>query len=289
MPRGRPSTDTNNEIRPAQAAAVEKPESQQLRIRLNLRKKEPSPNKAESSSFKAEDNKENVRSPKITLSVRKHPSELPQITNPTPVAQPSAEKLKVGRPRGRPPKYPRPEGYVPTVKKTDPLFTRVPKITESTMRLASLGTAVRTPFRPLPNSPITGPLTHASSISVREQERFKALQNALPQILSAEHERLFKVEYNRPFESRKDAYERLLPFHIIAHAECTMPALLEKVDMPASISSLQKRFVDYCRHEKELKVPMEIQLLENRLNLEEEKFLLQKLKTDCMNKNGQMP
>jgi hypothetical protein len=160
------------------------------------------------------------------------------------------------------------------------------------MRLASLGGAPRVPFRPLPNSPATTantPLTHASSISLREQERFKTLQNAFPQILTSEHEKLFKVEYNRPFESQRDAFERLLPFHIIAHAECTMPALLDKVDLDSSIQLLQKRFTEYCRHEKELKVPMEIQLLENRLNLEEEKFLLQKLKSDCMSKNGHLP
>lgn len=284
MPRGRPSTATKNEIRLSEAPA-DKPENQ-LRIRLNLRKKEPSPIKA--SPVTNEENKENIRSPKITLSVRKLASELPQISSNTPT---EPEKPKVGRPRGRPPKYPRPEGYVPPAKRTDPLFTQVPKISESTMRLASLGGTQRVPFRPLPTSPTScnGPLTHTSSISLREQERFKALQNALPQILSTEHEKLVKVDYNRRFETHRDTYERFLPFHIIAHAECTMPALSEKVDFNVSLAALQKRYTEYCRHERELKVPMEIQLLENRLNLEEEKFLLQKFKTECMNNNGQLP
>ena len=296
MPRGRPSTGSKNENAPA---AGEKGENQ-FRIRLNLRKKEPSPTKPASK----EENKENIRSPKITLSVRKLPSELPQIntnnsnsssngiseSNTVPSQPPlvAVDRPKVGRPRGRPPKYPRPEGYVPPAKRTNnPLFTQVPRISESTMRLASLG---RVPFRPLPTSPTSAaPLTHTSSISLREQERFKALQNALPQILSTEHEKLVKVDYMRPFESLRDVYERLLPFHVLAHAECAMPAVLEKPDLEATLSALQKRYTEYCRQEKELKVPMEIQLLENRLNLEEEKFLLQKLKTECMNKNGQLP
>jgi hypothetical protein len=305
MPRGKSSNNADtddNEATPVNP----------LRLRLNLKKKEPSPPKEppiknltkftthSSDRNIAENAGQTIKSPKITLSVRK-------LRPPSPAqAQERDEENKENfRPennnsfqqpaikrRGRPPKYP------------SPMAPLVPKGTSAQRdqgtaagRLMSINPTfppLRAPLASLPLSSSAPPMMSSSAVSssltLREQERFKSLQNALPLHLSSEYERLFKVDYNRPFESSADAYERLLPFHIISHADYQMPTLLDKVgDVDGAIEQLQRRYGVYCRTDRELKIPMEIQLLENRLNLEEERFLLQKLKTECIAKYDKIP
>lgn len=304
MPRGKSSqTEINNSGEPRECENVTA-FANPLRIRLNLKRKEHSPVKeaAVKNYILNQENKENqIQLPKITLSVKKAPTETKLLTNSqTPIINYKNENSNTSKlnhqnldgnavkaRRGRPPKYPQPSGSSHTVPKNNHSIFKM----ESASRLSSISSTfptIKTPISPKIHTNLS-PLTHTSSISLREQERFKALQNALPFHLSLEYEKLFNVEYNKPFESKIDAYERLLPFHIISHAEYQMPSLLDKVDIDSSFETLRKRYSDYCRNEREIKVPMEIQLLENRLNLEEERFLLQKLKSECLSKFNKIP
>jgi hypothetical protein len=130
-----------------------------------------------------------------------------------------------------------------------------------------------------------------SAITPREQERYKALQQAIAQQLDTDHAALnCGVDYQTASlleMSRGDAFRRLLPFHTLRHAQLPMPALTvpERAilsDVPGAVANVRQRFRDLARAERDLAVPSEIQLLEQRLNLEEERFLLQKLKSDCL-------
>jgi len=311
MPRGRPPSSAgrnNNLLKNETEPGVE---ANPLRIRLNLKALAKRTGDVEQGNLNdtEDNNKENrrggnmaLKSPKITLSVRRIPDKEKSTTDETnfainshthshtPVAANSFQK--VSRPRGRPPKYPRPPNMIPGGDTGSGKVNRIASFsrnglaTESS-RLASLSpsSSFKNPFPP--NSAFhLPPLTHSSSISLREQERFKHLQNLLPQHLAADYERLIRVDYQHPFDSVQDAYERLLPFHILSHAACPIPA----IERPAcDLDALRIRYAGYCRAERETRVPIEIQLLENRLNLEEERFLLQKLKADCMNKYDKIP
>ena len=311
MPRGKPS---NNVDKGKSEATPVNP----FRLRLNLRRKEPSPPKdppiKNLTKLGSVDNpsQQNTKSPKITLSVRKlKPSfppqqqiqrqEFPQDEENKENFRPENTSNIISQPiikrRGRPPKYPSP--IVPLVSKTTGTSsTRMTDQISSTSRLISINSTfppLRNPLTSLQTPSSSSMVGHSlsavsSSLTLREQERFKSLQNALPLHLSSEYERLFKVDYNRPFESVTDTYERLLPFHIISHADYQMPTLLDRIaDFEGAISQLQRRYSVYCRADRELKIPMEIQLLENRLNLEEERFLLQKLKSECIAKYDKIP
>ena len=87
-----------------------------------------------------------------------------------------------------------------------------------------------------------------------------------------------------PFASFADAVERLLPYHLALNAgQYEDDAGLKRLDpaeLEASYASLVNRFKSIIHAQHSKPVSTELLLLEQRLCLEEEKFLLQKMKSD---------
>ena len=87
-----------------------------------------------------------------------------------------------------------------------------------------------------------------------------------------------------PFSGLADAVERLLPHHLAMNAgQYDLDAALPRMDQARfddAFSSLLSRFKSIIHAQHSKPVSTELLLLEQRLCLEEEKFLLQKMKSD---------
>lgn len=127
------------------------------------------------------------------------------------------------------------------------------------------------------------PVTSSSFVNPNESEFVQKAKNILNIAFQHDQSSLLQPSFT-PFSSVADAVERLLPYHLALNAgqydTDTHFTITPDEDIQATLSALETRFQTIIHTQHSKRVPTELLLLEQRLCLEEEKFLLQKLKSE---------
>lgn len=127
------------------------------------------------------------------------------------------------------------------------------------------------------------PVQTSSFVNPNESEFVQKAKNILNVAFQQDHGSLQQPSF-APFASIADAVERLLPYHLALNAgqydTDASFTITPNEDIQAALSALETRFQSIIQTQHSKRVPTELLLLEQRLCLEEEKFLLQKLKSE---------
>lgn len=226
--------------------------------------------------------------PKITLSVRKSSEERVSVVEPKSLV-PSTSELSdpPKRKRGRPPKNPT---SVPSTSTARRDFPKPPSMMRS---LPSIGRPPMAAFVPPQKvmSPLgydanrvagslKGPITAHTTIGDAELAKISRLKGHLATFVESDVETINRADHKRPFSSKQDMIERLLPFHLLSMADIQVyiPPNSSSIDnVQEEMQKLKASFETLIRNQNQQPIPTELRLLEQRLCLEEEKFLLEKM------------
>lgn len=132
--------------------------------------------------------------------------------------------------------------------------------------------------------PVNNTTTSSSSfVNPNESEFVQKAKNIL-NVAFQQDQGSLQLPSFAPFASVADAVERLLPYHLALNAgqydtDASL-TITPNEDIQAALSTLETRFQSIIHTQHSKRVPTELLLLEQRLCLEEEKFLLQKLKSE---------
>lgn len=133
------------------------------------------------------------------------------------------------------------------------------------------------------SSASAAPLPPTFSVNPNENEFVQRSKNILNVALQQDQGSV-QTPVLTPFTSLTDAVERLLPYHLALNAgqyeEDVSLQPLDQDNLESSYQNLVARFKTIIHNQHSKPVSTELLLLEQRLCLEEEKFLLQKMKND---------
>jgi hypothetical protein len=247
--------------------------------------------------------------PKITLSVRRTEEQLTvatanlkstatidatnQSTNQTAQSQDPPK-----RKRGRPPKNINSKNtLLPEALPSRPSLLKntipVGSSKQNVPRQTSFQRPLPTPTSSTPTIPsrealsltsgMKGSITAHSTISDADLAKISRLKGHMATFLESDIEAINHADYKRPFTSKQDMIDRLLPFHLLSLADIQVyipPTLgsIEKVE--DEMQKIKTSFESFIRNEHSQTIPTELRSLEQRLCLEEEKFLLEKMRAE---------
>lgn len=169
-----------------------------------------------------------------------------------------------------------------------PLLAGAGEVSAASLILQQQQGSYRVPIAPL--------VSHQVNAPPAERDEDRILKNLLTESFQARMHRLSTdlASWRRPFADTNDAANRLWPFwELLAPAELTNnPAYrlagVKVGENPQECHIRQRReyaglvdkFVDVLVKERSKRIPAELQLLEQKLCLEEEKFLCAKLRSE---------
>ncbi len=152
--------------------------------------------------------------------------------------------------------------------------------------LSSMPTSMSSSTSSMPSvTSVTSTASTGASFTVNpnENEFVQKSKNTLNVALQQDQGTLQTPSFT-PFASLTDAVERLLPYHLALNAgqyeEDGQITAFDPIQLESSYSGLLTRFKSIIHAQHSKPVSTELLLLEQRLCLEEEKFLLQKMKND---------
>lgn len=175
--------------------------------------------------------------------------------------------------------------------------------------LKRLGPPPSSPLHSTPSWPGAGSLS--SSLLGQRQRQTQTYSSSLPNMPGGETEderrsrlavrewlqqqvqEMLQVDWNSPFSSPTEAIRRLYPFYVLPITKENLEDSRAAAPAPSSkaleeLDELQKRFSEDLLKERLLSVPTELVVLEQRLCLEEERFLYIKLKNEYAAKQRAM-
>lgn len=228
--------------------------------------------------------------PKITLSVRKASEERVSVVEPKSLI-PDDLTDPPKRKRGRPPKTP--TSVLPNPVKRD--FYKPASMMRSLPSIGRPPVATFVPPQKLMSplgydtnrvaGPLKGPITAHTTIGDAELAKIGRLKGHLATFVESDVEAINHADYKRPFSSKQDMIERLLPFHLLSMADIQVyippnPSGISIDNVNEEMQKLKSSFESLIRHQNQQSIPTELRLLEQRLCLEEEKFLLEKMRNE---------
>lgn len=235
--------------------------------------------------------------PKITLSVRKPGDENAVPENSLAVSVASrpdpGHSDPPKRKRGRPPKNPSLRMEIANQPSLSKRHQQQP-IPKPISRPMSAVLPAPVPLLPAQSGPILldgsglsrlkGPISAHSTIGDSELVKISRLKGHLSSLLDSDIEAINHSDYARPFSSKQDMVDRLLPFHLLSSADVhvSVPPNVRTVmdNLSAEMDKCREKFVRLVQSEDQNLIPTELKILEQRLCLEEEKFLLEKMCTE---------
>lgn len=290
-------------VKPTASAPPAKPTIPKLKLSLKLSATQPQTDQQQQPLPRLDENTK-PGLPKITLSVRKAAVEEridiveTKSLLPTAVTN-NADTLQEPpkRKRGRPPKNPQTTETAANGHIQKREFTKTSKLPSlgrppTTMThkymsptISSASTSSHNLSLDTRSAALKGPLTAHTTIGDAELAKIGRLKGHLATFIESDVEAINHADYRRPFSSKQDMIERLLPFHLLSMADIQVyippnPNGLSMENVGEEMEKMRLAFQTLIHSQNQQTIPTELRLLEQRLCLEEEKFLLEKMRSE---------